>query len=393
MNIREKSSIRTGSGADLAFAVVVLTAYFVTFSSLKSATRLEILAMISLGITYIATGIYGYAFCAKKGRDDLSILYFLVQAILGGSIVYLSKGAGLYLLILLPLAGHSVILLSSYRVYAVNAFLLLVYSLVIYTFFGSWEKVIENLPNFLAGQVFIIAFIQMAVNEEKARVEVEKLVKDLENANQALREYAAQVEELTLAKERNRMAREIHDGLGHYLTTVNMQIQAALAVIEKDKKQAAKTLASAQRLTKEALVEIRRSVSDLRETEEVEPLSTRVEKLINVMGALKISPSYLVLGEPRPLKPAVELALYRVAQEGLSNIYKHAGATEVWVQLDYSQPDQIVLEIKDNGSGGMLYDEGWGLRGLQERVNLLNGKIEIESSLGQGFKIVVSIPA
>ncbi len=74
----------------------------------------------------------------------------------------------------------------------------------------------------------------MAVNEERARAEIEKLYKELEGANNRLRDYVLKIEELAITKERNRLAREIHDGLGHYLTTVHMQIQAARAVMKLD---------------------------------------------------------------------------------------------------------------------------------------------------------------
>ena len=75
----------------------------------------------------------------------------------------------------------------------------------------------------------------MAVNEQRARAEVERLLTELKDANDKLREYAAQVEELATAKERNRLAREIHDSLGHYLTVVIVQIEAAIAVMESDR--------------------------------------------------------------------------------------------------------------------------------------------------------------
>lgn len=393
MDSHERSAIRTGNGTDLAFAVVVLMAYFVTFSSLHSASRLEILAMISLGISYIAMGIYGYAYCSRADEKWYSISYFVVQIILGGCIVYLSKGAGLHLLILLPLTGHSVVLLSSIWVYLVNFLILGVYAVALQTATGSWDFVAANVPYFLAGQVFIVAFVQMAVNEERARKEVEQLVKNLSEANDQLREYADQIEALTLTQERARMAREIHDGLGHYLTTINMQLQAAMAIIQKDKKNALVTLANAQMLTKEALAEVRRSVLELRETIEYsESVVEKIRRLAENSNLLNIVSKFEVIGETRHLRPAVELALYRAAQEGISNIYKHAGATKVWVTLDFTDLETVFMEIRDNGIGSVHLDEGFGLRGLQERVGLLNGRIKTETTLGSGFVLNVLIP-
>ena len=393
MNTQERSVIQTGNGADLAFAVVVLMAYFVTFGSLHDASQLDILAMIGLGIAYIATGIYGYAYCSQASNKTYSILYFGVQIILGGGIVYLSKGAGLHLLILLPLTGHSVILLSSSWVYLINLFIFGAYSVALLVATGSWEFVAANVPNFLAGQVFIVAFVQMAVNEERARKEVEKLVKNLSEANVRLREYADQIETLTLTQERARLAREIHDGLGHYLTTINMQLQAAMAIIHRDKKRALLTLVNAQMMTKEALAEVRRSVLELRETTDFsESLVDKIRKLTENSNLLNIVPNFEVLGEPRRLRPAVELAFYRAAQEGISNIYKHAGASLLWVRFDFSALDAVLLEIRDNGVGSVPQEEGFGLRGLQERVGLLNGRIKTDATPGYGFVLSVLIP-
>lgn len=393
MKQNDQTTLRIGIGGDLAFAVVVLTAYFVTFSSLKTTSDVNILALVSFGIAYIAIGIYGYSFCGRVNRLFYSVIYFILQTLIGGLIVLFGKGAGLDLLILLPLTGHSVILLRSFWVYGVNGLLLGAYAFAVYSYSRSWEIVSTHIVNFLAGQVFIMAFVQMAVNEERARKEVEQLVNNLSEANERLKEYAEQIETLTLTKERARMAREIHDGLGHYLTTINMQLQAATAVIQHNKRQALDILSSAQIMTKEALVEVRRSVFDLRETIDFsESLIERINRTIQDSNLVNIKSEFEIIGEPRHLRPSMELALYRAVQEGTSNIYKHAGATEYKVTLDFSDPEHVGLDIQDNGTGGNESDTGYGLRGLQERVALLDGKMQIVSKPGEGFKIKVHIP-
>ena len=216
----------TGSDADLAFAVMVLASYFTTFSLLQSATSFELLLMISLGVAYITLGIYGYAYAMRFGRIGIHLVYFAVQLMLGSLIVYLGRGVGFNAMVLLPLAGHSVVLLPRNWRLVVNIAILLTYAVTLEVVSGDPGMVWSSIPVFLAGQIFILAFTQMAVSEEKARSKVEQLVSELEDANQNLREYALKIEELAIARERNRLAREIHDGLGHYLTTVHMQIQA-----------------------------------------------------------------------------------------------------------------------------------------------------------------------
>ena len=112
--------VKTGKGLNLAFAVIVMASYFATFSSLQQASLVDIALLIVLGITYIAIGIYGFEYCLKTSSLLLRLAYFAIQIPLGGVIVYLTHGAGFNALLLLPLAGHSVVLLIPYWVQAAN---------------------------------------------------------------------------------------------------------------------------------------------------------------------------------------------------------------------------------------------------------------------------------
>jgi signal transduction histidine kinase len=384
-----RSSIKTGSGVDLAFAVVVLASYFATFSAMETATLPQIFLMISLGTAYILIGIYGYGYCSRSDSLMLKLAYFLLQIMIGCSIISLGKGAGLNALVLLPLAGHSVMLLSADWMYATNGIVIASYMLTMRLLNQSWA----GLPVFLAGLVFIVVFTQMAVDEEKARMEVERLAEELTNANQRLREYALQIEDLTITKERNRLAREIHDGLGHYLTIVHMQIQAARAILTANPNRARDTLDSAQNLTQEALVDVRRSVAALRAAPEDNlPLPERITKMLKSCDSVGITSDLKVIGIVRPLTPQTELTLYRAAQEGLNNTCKHAQASQIWITLDYSAEEYVRLTVRDDGIGTENTEGGFGLLGLQERVNLLNGELKTTSSFGQGFDLEVKVP-
>jgi signal transduction histidine kinase len=388
-----KSVIKTGAGADLAFAVVLLASYFAMFSSLPTASPLEITLMILLGIAYIATGIYGYGYCARSNSLALHLAYFAVQIPLGGWIVYLSKSSGFNALILLPLAGHSAMLLSQRWMLAANLAVLGTYIITAGQFLDGWGGVFNTLPTFLAGQIFVIVFVQMALNEEKARQEVERLASELALANQRLREYALQVEELAIAKERNRLAREIHDGLGHYLTTIHMQIQAARAVIGRNPVKAQEMLATAQTQTQEALVDVRASVAALRVGQEDGlPLPEKIHKLIEREGLAPTGLAFTLSGEPCPLSPPAELTLFRAAQEGINNALKHARASSIHILLDYSQPGWVKLTIQDNGVGTDSFEGGFGLIGLKERAVLLDGAFKVTSARGEGFTLEVEVP-
>ena len=306
----------------------------------------------------------------------------------------MGKGVGFNAMVLLPLAGHSVVLLPQNWRLVVNLGIVTTYAMAMAVFTGSnWALVWSGLPIFLAGQIFIVVFTQMAVSEEKARSEVEKLVKELEEVNQRLRQYSVQVEDLAITKERNRLAREIHDGLGHYLTTIFMQIQAARAVMKGDPEKAQDAMGTAQTLTQEALVDVRRSVSALRDMPvDSLTLQEEIEKMLKNCEAIGISSDLKVLGSPRALSPQALLTVYRAVQEGINNTCKHARASRLSVVLDYTREDEVKMVIQDDGVGASQMTGGFGLMGIRERVRMLNGEVMIDTKPGDGFRLEVCVP-
>jgi signal transduction histidine kinase len=394
MSQNSPSLIRTGGDADLAFAVVVLASYFATFSSLQSASPLKIVVLITLGTAYLAAGIYGYAYCVRRKSTELSIFYFVTQILLGGMIVYLGKGAGFNALVLMPLAGHAVILLPRRKGYLALFVITFSYVAAVYAFSGSVGTVWQGLPIFVAGLIFIVVFTQMALNEEASRREVERLLNELTAVNQRLREYAIQAEDLATAKERNRLAREIHDGLGHYLTTIFMQIQAARAVSDNDKDRADGILAKAQNLSQEALADVRQSVAALRSPIDGHELLTEmIGGLLEGARNAGIEPELIITGSEPALNPRTRWTLYRAAQEGISNACKHAKASHLWIKLDFSQDTCVELDVEDNGIGPGDYKEGFGIMGLKERVSSVGGALAIGASSSGGFEFTIKVPA
>ncbi|MDT8897005.1 MAG: sensor histidine kinase [Thermanaerothrix sp.] len=386
-------SVFAGSGIHLAFSVMVLAAFFTMLSTIRDISIPILTITLLIGVIYLGIGIYGYQWILA--RTDLSrrILYFIIQIPLGMGLVFLDGQSGFDFLALLPLVGQSVILLQGVWRQAVNAIILVGYALLTIIVGGGWQVAWANAPVFLAGQIFILVFTQMALNEEKAKQEVQQLVHDLESANQRLREYALQAEELAITRERNRLAREIHDGLGHHLTAINIQIRAAKAILEQNPHQAIDLLNKAEVLTQQALHDVRQSVAALRAPLAEGPLIPQIQQILDAGSNGGIRTSLIVIGNPRPISPQVALTLLRAIQEGLNNTLKHAHATEFQVTLDFESPSAIFLTIQDDGVGGMTSTQnGFGLLGMQERVVQLNGQLDIQSIEGQGFSIRMVLP-
>lgn len=381
---------------DAAFFLVVFVAGItMVFMRATPYQFLELVAFILLCLLYTIVGLKGYDFLAKKINPVLAVwLYFIVSLSLGFGIQIVGKLAGAFWILLLPMAGSAVIYAPGIGTVLVGAVIVFTQTALI-TIFNNFEfsYFVPNALSFTSAVFFVIIFSEIANREEKARAKVEQLAAELGEANQQLRQYASQVEELATTKERNRLAREIHDSLGHYLTVVNVQIEAARMLLRSNPDKAEENLNKAQTLAREGLAEIRRSVAALRSApNESKPLADLLQGLVEETRRAGIVADFTVHGQPRPLEPQTEHALYRAAQEGLTNVRKHANASRVKLCLAFDKASKVALQVEDNGVGTDKPDGGFGLLGMRERVQLLGGKITTFTEKGKGFRLEVELP-
>ena len=237
------------------------------------------------------------------------------------------------------------------------------------------------------GVFFVLQLTNKIIAERQIR-------QRLADANQQLQEYSQTIEELATLQERNRIARDIHDSLGHALTSLNIQMQTAVKLWEKEPTQAHSFLTQAQSLGKTAMQEVRKSISTLREDpKEDKPLEARIETLVDDYRkgtGLLICTNITRCGSVT--KPVAK-TVYRIVQESLTNTFKYAEATEVSIELK-TTPKELNLTIKDNGKGfnSKQKRSGFGLKGMQERVATVNGQFRLTTSPGKGCCIEVRIP-
>jgi signal transduction histidine kinase len=236
-----------------------------------------------------------------------------------------------------------------------------------------------------AALVFAAVITELLQREQQIR-------RELAEAHEQLRGYAAQAERLATAQERNRVARDIHDGLGHSLTVVQMQVKAARAVLPADPDKADAVLAKAQQQSEEALAAVRRSVRALREPRSTGPLPEVLKALAEEVSATGVPTLLSVSGTARPLPDETQEALYRAAQEGLTNVRKHARATRADLLLDYGEA-AVRVEVRDDGTGADGDETpGFGLVGLRERAAHLGGRLHFDSAAGKGSTLTMEVP-
>jgi signal transduction histidine kinase len=202
--------------------------------------------------------------------------------------------------------------------------------------------------------------------------------------------------ELAVAEERVRLARDIHDGLGHHLTVLSVQLQAAERLLDRDPARVAATLTLCRAETQAALADVRQSVATLRQTPlDGHSLATALEKLTNDFDqAAPLQVRFAQQGQAVPLPAAAAMTIYRTAQEGLTNVQKHAThATRVTVTLIYAAAE-VRLTVQDDGMAVALSDNrsSFGLAGLRERADQLGGTLRAAPQLPQGFLLELRLP-
>jgi signal transduction histidine kinase len=234
----------------------------------------------------------------------------------------------------------------------------------------------------------VILFLHLLVDAAlKERQGQEKLAA----VNARLRQYALRVEELATAQERNRIARDIHDSLGHSLTVFSIHLEAALRLLRSNPAKAEMLLSEIKQLNAKTLQEVRQSVTVLRSNPlQGRSLSAAIAELITeFQRSTGILPKF-DMQLKSALSDQLKVVIYRVVQESLTNVRKYAAATEVSIAIIQSATD-LRVTVADNGKGFDLSQNtsGFGLQGMQERASALMGQLEIITAPDQGCRITV----
>jgi signal transduction histidine kinase len=235
---------------------------------------------------------------------------------------------------------------------------------------------ISDLVMFTLGVVLALTMAAVASGEREARVRLEGTLRE--------------VEELSAAKERNRMAREIHDSLGHHLTAIGVQLEKAAAFTDIDRDGARRAVSDARWSAGQALDEVRRSVRALDDRDATFPLTSALRDLVDHLDHGRLKVSLDVTGEERPDALAPLTTLYRAAQEGLTNACRHSGATRLRLALSYEETGASLV-VSDDGKGFDVRHEGFGLRSMRERVGRLGGHVDVATAPG-GTVLSVRVP-
>lgn len=271
---------------------------------------------------------------------------------------------------------------------------------------------------FGVGLVLAVAMAGIAVGEQASRARLEQTLLALEESHVQLTAYAARVAELSAEAERNRLARDIHDSLGHHLTAIAVQLEKAAAFRERDQATADRALADARSSARQALRDVRTSVRALRGDDDGPSLglSALLADLVRQVDSGEPRVRLTVTGDERGISAATRTVLYRSAQEALTNARRHSGARKIMVSAVFGDREVQLVVVDDGrgfdpepwaqrvsrpsgygpvgyGPGGLTAGrEGFGLLGMLERAALAGGRAEIVSRPGGGTTVIVTVP-
>ncbi len=246
-----------------------------------------------------------------------------------------------------------------------------------------------------AGTYILMVFIRYQIQQKEhlrqVMVELKIKTKELEKTYQKLKEASMELEDMTVLRERNRIAREIHDTVGHTLTTVLLELEAGERLIPLDPAGAATKVKLAKSQIRKGLNDIRASVETLNSGNEMLDFIASIKLLIHeIMLHGDIHIRYQIDELPR-LVPEQERALYHALQEGITNGIRHGKSTAFVFNLKRTEK-WLEFLLQDNGVGTEQLIPGFGLTTMEERINELGGIFSIDSKPGEGCFIHISLP-
>jgi signal transduction histidine kinase len=245
-------------------------------------------------------------------------------------------------------------------------------------------------PSWAAALGLAAWLLVLATTTEIVRIRRERVVE--------ARRAREEEERLHTREEQLRIARELHDVVAHNLSLINVQAGTALHLIDERPELAEPALTAIKAASKDALDELRSLVDVLRAGPEraprrPTPTLADVDELVARSRAAGIAVELRVHGARRPLPRPIETAAYRVAQEALTNVARHAAASRTVLDLDYG-PDALVVQVDDDGPGAAsaASPNGKGIVGMRERVHALGGELEVGTVQDHGFRVRARIP-
>lgn len=351
-------------------------------------------ALLALSSVLIASVSIRYLFLYESEKFyNWGIAGILTDA----AIVYIISGMdkyGICRIFYLVLIGDSIIFYPIIFSIIISVVCFMIFLIISYISKKS-SSILEFSP-YLITSILSIIFICMIMSIVKYVISqhsrLDKTMKELEVTYGKLKETSQQLEQMVLLKERNRIAGEVHDTIGHTLTTVLVEIEAGKRIMAKEPDKAIRKLELAQEEIRKGLGDISKSIKTINDGPLLlEDFRTSLEKIIKeteIHTAIQINSQFINL---QNIPGAVREVLLKALKEGLTNGIRHGNSTQFEFELSY-EDDSVRFRLKDNGRGCENLEFGFGLTAMKSRLDKFGGNIDLTSETGKGCTLLINIP-
>ena len=366
---------------------ILLTISFCVALYFENAHQHRLILLISIFFIYLIVGLIRLFLNKEK---KLFLLLFILDIILVYILEYNSRLLinyffhSFYLIILL----EAVLLLNMKNGIIVGSIAVTVsmikYGQLIYYKFDLSS--VSQMAFFLMANILILVTTGFGQYNRQERERKDLLYKELLDAHKKMKEYNEEVNRLSVVEERNRIARDIHDSLGHNMTALIMQLQMTEHFLNDDINKVQELLKSSIKTARDSLTSIREVVETLRGREENISIEIAIKNLVkDYSKKTGTEISLNIESNTEVYENKLNTDMYRIIQEAMTNAIRHGKATIIDVNLNF-KGDCIMFFVRDNGIGAREpIDESYGLRGIRERVAAYNGNVEFISD--HGFKV------
>ncbi|WP_181406375.1 sensor histidine kinase [Terrilactibacillus laevilacticus] len=268
-------------------------------------------------------------------------------------------------------------------------------SLIVFMFMvGTWfihifnYSLVEQLVNLTIFYILGYSIGRVA----RINYKMKELIASIQEKNKTLEQYSERIEELTINEERHRVSQDLHDTVGHIFTSVITSLDALPFLIKSNKNEAETYIKEISNMARKGLDDVRHTIHQLAPHQENLSLTDSIKHL--VYDFIKHTGTHTDLhieGMEFDLGNRIKITLIRCLQESLTNAKRHGQAQNIAIKLTFN-PDQLLLEISDDGIGSNQISLGFGLSSMKDRLASLHGNLVIQSSQGKGTKVICTIP-
>lgn len=350
---------------------------------------------LALGLYFIFAFLFVIRDQALKQSHLPASLYLTIQTILVTSLLSFPPHHQYIIILFFILSAEATTLEPNKKGYLWILLYVLITTGALLLLEGG-QAALFSLPIYTGGYIFFGAFSASARRAEIAQAESQMLLEDLTKAHLKLQTFTAQSEELAVSEERNRLAREMHDTLGHRLTVAIVQLEGAEQLVDKKPQRAQEMVATVKEQMRAALSELRSAVATLREPLQADLSLANALKSLgkNFQAATNIEVQMAFAHNLPQFPDTYRVAIYRAAQEALTNVQRHAQAKHIRMSLLLNEKEGINLTLRDDGIGLPENADllGFGLLGIKERADQLGGVMRLEANPDGGAQICLCLP-